>query len=414
MVLTLLGAIDYMREPTKDSSWFLDGQPKPSNKLPQRDFSFVLKEVLDSMQHDLESMVAGSTLHEQYMRFCQGVVEDIRSRGSEILPLTDFFVTPSASYWPEEGDPRLFAAGIISYSLRLREQPGRTSSELFHYLYRGWRSDLIHRRLKNHISYITKGLKHWSFTEFALTNFVPAALQLGFGSEFGWILCSTYLPPLADRISKLLERNDSEARATLNHLTTIFKLIMNGCIQQRSRWQTTIKGIHPLHRGIVAVGCQFWLSLVPAINGYVDRHPQDSVLIGDVNTALVTFAQETVRAFDGTYVGGCKTHPFHVIEAPYMKDAVVVMMNDVDKNWTLNITSDAAMQSASGKLSIGGFGARGLERTSVNLEQLWVCTLRDVLETARPHFEIGHPCSIPEIQRTSSTRSSRYFTDLFF
>jgi hypothetical protein len=164
----------------------------------------------------------------------------------------------------------------------------------------------------------------------------------------------------------------------------------------------------------VAVGCQFWLSLVPAIKGYVDRHPQDFVLIGDVNTALLTFAQETVRAFNGTYEGGCGKHPFDIIEAAYIKDAVVVMMNDVDKNWTLNITTDAAMQSTSGKLSIGGFGARGLERTSVNLEQLWVCTLRDVLETARPHFEIGHPYSLPNNLRTASARSCRYFTDLFF
>jgi hypothetical protein len=381
---------------------------------PRRDFSHVLKEVLDSMQHELESMVPRSPLHEQYMTFCQGVAEDIRSRGSEILPLTDFFMTPSVSYWPEEGDPKLFAAGIISYSLRLREHPGRTSSELVHYLYRGWRSDLIHGRLKNHVRYVTKGLKHWSFTEFALTTFVPVVLRVGFNSEFGWILCSTYLPPLADRITRLLERDESNGMVTFEHLSTILQIIANGCIKQYSRWQRSIKGIHPLHRGIVAVVCQFWLALVPAIKGYIDRHPDDSMAMDEANTALTAFAQRTVRTFSGTYERGLEGDLFDITEGPHVKDAASMMLNDVNRNWTLDQSTDVAMQAKSGLLSIGGFGTRDPDKTGMNLEKLWACALGEVLEMGRPFFETGSPCPLPVDMHGVPTEPRRYLRDLFF
>jgi hypothetical protein len=411
--MTLVGAIDSMRESSKGPSQLNDGNAKSGNRIARRDFSSVLKEVMDSMQRELELMTPGSVLHEQYVGFCQGVAEDIRSRGSEILPLTSFFVRSSAHYWPEEGDPKLFAAGIISYSLRLREQPGRTSSELFHYLYRGWRSDLINGRLKNHVVYVTKGMKHWAFTEFILTNFVPAALHAGFNSEFGWILPSTYLPPLADRASRLLERNDSEAQATLGYLANILKIIINGFAKHYSLWQTTIKGIHPLNRGIMAVACQFWLALVPAIKGYVERHANGAVIMDEVNVALNTFSQQTVRAFSSSCEGSCEVATFDVAEGPHVKNIVSLIMDD-HKNWSLDQAMDTAMLSASGRLSIGGFGVQETKRAGINLGQLWVCTLREVLEIGRPLFETGHPCPLPENLRDTSTEPSRSVPDLFF
>jgi hypothetical protein len=366
------------------------------------------------MQHELKAMEPGSMLHKQYMSFCQGVAEDIRSRGSEIAPLTDFFITPSIYYWPAEGDPKLFAAGMISYSLRLHDQSGRTSWELFHYLYRGWRSDLIHGRLKHHVSYIKKGLKHWSFTEFVLTDFVPAALRVGFHSDFGWILCSNYLPPLASRVSKILEREDSEARVTLDHLATILKSIMNGCMQQYALWQNTIRGIHPLHRGIVTAGCQFWLAVLPSVKGYVDRHSEDSMCIQDVNNALVTFAQETFRAFGNSYEEGWEAAPFDITEGQQIKDTAGVMAADCDKNWTLDQTMEGAMQSRRGVLSIGGYGVRNNEKPTVDLQKLWPCTLQEVLETGLPHFETQSPRLLPGNLHTASMSSHQFLADLIF
>ena len=413
--LTSIGAIDVMREASKGSTQFPDWSPNPTTGLPpKRDFSYVLREVLNSMQHELMAMKPGSIPHTQYLPFCQGVAEDIRSRGSEIAPLTEFFITPSNYYWPAEGDPKLFAAGMISYSLRLHDQSGRTSSELFHYLYRGWRSDLIHGQLKKHSSYIKKALKHWSFTEFAITDFVPAALHVGFNSDFGWIICSSYLPPLADRITKVLERDGPEARVALGHLGAVLKIIINGCMQEYARWQKTIKGIHPLHRGMVTVACQFWLALLPAIKGYIDRHPDSYVLIQDGNDSLTTFAQETIRAFSSIFEEGWEIATFDVTEGQQGKDAAAVMKSDCDRNWTLNQTVESAMQSKSGLLSIGGYGAREKEKPVVDLNKLWPSTLQQVLEAGRPHFETGSPCPLPTCLAAASASSHRFLGELFF
>jgi hypothetical protein len=405
----LLGAIDVMREALKGSTQSASWTPNPSSFPPKRDLSYMLREVLNSMQHELKAMDPGSTPHRQYLPFCQGVAEDIRSRGSEIASLTEFFITPSAYFWPAESDPKLFAAGIISYSLRLHDQTRRTSSELFHYLYRGWRNDLIHGHLKNHVRYVRKALKHWSFTEFALTDFIPAALHAGYSSEFGWIICSSYLPPLADRVSKILGRDGPESRTAIGHLDAVLKFIINGCMQQYTRKQKTIEGIHPLHRGIVTVGCQFWLALLPAIKEYVDRHPDASPLIQGVNDALTTFAQETVRAFNIPSEDVWEILPFEVARR-HGKQAADAMASDYEKNWSLDQPVESAMLSRSGMLSIGGYGARDNEKPTVSLHKLWPPTLQEVLETGRPHFEMGSPRPLP----SNSALSHRFLADIFF
>lgn len=411
--LTSIGVIDITRESSQSSTQALDWGTTTTNVFPKRDFSYLLKQVLNSMERELRAMGPKSPRHMQYLAFCQGIVEDIRSRGGGIIALTNFFVKPSTYYWPEEGDPKLFAASIVSYSLRLDKQTERLS-ELFHYLYRGWRNDFTHGLLQNHVGYIKKGLKHWPFTEFVLTEFLPAALYVGFNMNFGWILCSNYLPPLADRISKLLKRDDSQAIATFSHLATILKIIMNGCMQQYSRWKKTLKGFHPLHRGIVSVACQFWLALLPAVNEYVDRHPNDSVLTDDVNNALATFARETVWAFCLTSKDSWNVASFNIIQNRRVNDGVRVMVTDCCDNWTLNQTVEAAMRSKSGILSIGGYGASDRNKPTVNLEKLWPPTLQEVLETGRPHFETGLPRQLPVDIQPAATKPRRFLTGFAF
>lgn len=398
-----------MRETLKGSTQSIDRTPTSISFPPKSEFSYILTQVLNSMHHALKAMKPGSAPHMHYLPFCQGVAEDIRSRGSEIAPLTEFFITPSVYFWPAESDPKLFAAGMISYSLRLHDQTGRTSSELFHYLYRGWRNDLIHDHLKNHVRYVKKALKHWSFTEFTLTDLIPSALHAGFNSDFGWIICSSYLPPLADRVSKILDRDGPESGTAIGHLGAILKVIINGCMQQYTRRQRTIEGIHPLHRGIVTVGCQFWLALLPAIKGYIDRHPEASPLIQSVNNALTTFAQETVRAFNSIFEDVWEI-PLFEIARRHRKQAADSMANDYEANWTLDQPVESAMQSRSGVLSIGGYGARESEKPTVSLRKLWPPTLQQVLETGRPHFEMGSPCPLP----SSVALSHRFLANIFF
>jgi hypothetical protein len=401
-----------MRELSRTSFESVNGIFKVGNSTTKPDFSPVLKAIMDSMQRELEAMEPGSAIHQQYVRFCQRVAEDIRSRGSDILPLTDFFVKSSTCYWPEESDPKLFGASIVAYSFRLRDQPARTSAELSHFLYRGWRNDLLNSRLTYHVGYIAKGMKYWTFTKFVLSNFIPAALQVGFGVGFGWILLCTYLPPLAGRVSALLEKDDDEAAATLEHLSNILKIVVNGLMKQRIGTREEILGVHPLHRGVIAVTVQFWLALLPSITAYIGRHLDADVRIKEVNGALYSFAQQIIRQFNGTYGSNWanETDQFEVIEGPHEKSIVELITDDINSNWRLNLPLDAAMQSASGWLSIGGYSASERQRVDVSLEQLWGISLWEILEIGRPHFETGNPCSILKHESTNF----QYTPDLIF
>jgi len=350
------------------------------------------------MQSQLESMTPRSVGHIQYVEFSQSIISSIRARGSGIQPLRPFFGMESIAYWPDVSDPKLYTAGIISYALRLRDQPGKTSSELFHYLYSGWRNCLIIGQLDNHVAYIEKGMKYWDFMEFMLASFIPAALHIGFICPGGWIIPSTYLPALANQVRRLLERGGIQGSATFGHMIDILRIIMNGILTQNGNWQNSgsdILGIHPEHRGMISSACQFWLSVSPDMKTYLTSHPDDerAAFFEDVSGSLTSFAETTLCSFMDSamdFSGGSGNIGLFVLqEGPYMKNFVGIITDDVNNNWRLVGNLAEAMWSGTGWIEIySRASATGGHR--VDLAQLWGPPLLEVLEVGSSELEAGY------------------------
>lgn len=343
-------------------------------------YSHMLKQVMGSMQFHLEIMVPGTASHFKYLEFCQGVVSHIRSRASNIQPLTSYFTISSSKYWPEGSDPTLYAAGIVSYSLRLRDDdPGRVSAELFHYLWRGWQKDFINGQIQNHVSYIKKGLRHFEFLDFMLNNYMPAMLQAAFSSDCGWIMCSIYFPLLAKRIIRATEKLRSNTPSIVSSSIILVKAIINSLITQSLRWED-IRGTHPLNRGIIAIACQFWLSIIPSLQAYVQDFPDQRDSFDAISKALKGFSQYAIRRFEQGTNGGWSMEPLVFNEGPYVTNFVSMMLKDINAAWTTSPEGiEVAMAESSGWVEVvrSSLGDRGRHR--IDLSQFWGRTLIDVI-----------------------------------
>lgn len=333
------------------------------------------------MQEHLEIMIPGTVAHSKYLKFCQDVISHIRSRAGNIQPLTKYFMTTSTKYWPEESDPTLYAAGIISYCLRLGDdEPARVSSELFHYLWRGWRHDLIARQMQNHVAYISKGLTYFDFFEFMISNYVPAVIHVGFENDYGWVASSTYLPPLAKRIIRGLEQGSVKSTSVFRSSINLLKLIVNGIIKQSTK-QGTIKGVHPNNRGIISVTCQFWISIVPSLQAYVEDHADLQDIYQEVSNALVSFLLYAELIFSkGQGVGEWDVELLNVTEGPQVNDFVAMITSDINSSWSMGTgDTDGAMALSNGWIEILGSSSGGRTSHRVELDQIWGRTLLEVL-----------------------------------
>ena len=364
-----------------------------SEKERQSLLSRTLKCTMDSMQHRLESMIPQSKPHTEYVEFCQNVVSYLRAFTNNIQPVTDFFIRQSINYWPKGDDPHLYAAGIDSYSLRLNDQPGKTSFELFHYLYSGWKNDQMHHRLNNHATCVRKGMKNWSFTEFMLTNFVPATLLVAFNTSKGDVLPKIYLPLLAKRVPHYLQRNGLRGASTFTHLINLMKLMINGlstrAVNALSRvyhvangilpiFQDSEHGVHADHQGIMSIICQFWIAIRPALLDYVGVHPEEGKLFDEVASPLVDFFRKvTVYLSDPDNREGWDVNQLEVTTGEYVDRFVIALQEDIENHWELSRDFDAVRITATG----GG-------RTTVSLVE-GVSRLEDVLKLGMLQFGDG-------------------------
>jgi hypothetical protein len=367
-------------------------------------FSAMLKEVMESIKHHLEAMTPGSNELKEYVSFVQIIISILRSYASEIRPTLDFFSQPSAHYWPEDADPNLFAAGIISYSLRLIEHPRRTSPILFHYLYSGWRKDLVQCRVGRHMNYVKKGMKRSEFTNFLMTEFLPAVLHVGFHSIGGWVLCATYLPVLSNRIIKIFQKRNSEAASVFEHLVNILRIILNGI---SGRYVGTgFTGVNPDYQAIVGVACQFWLSVAVPMRQYADPYPEQRTLMGEVTAPLTRFIFQACQSHEDEFGAVLwEIERLEVKNGDHIENFVSSMTEDINGRWEVHRGSMGA--------DIGGTGAHEGNKTRVDFRQVIgvPSPLIQMLELALPTLELSPEDTIPSTLLVSADRLLR---DVYF
>lgn len=363
LVLILLGAVDIMRTTLLNQINVDLVLGNVSLKEAHTMFAAMLKQVMESMKNQLESMTPGSTEHLEYVKFIQPIASIIRSYASEIQPLLDFFVQSSAHYWPGDTDPNMYAAGVVSYSLRLAKDPSRTSPQLFHYLYNGWRQDLVQGRIKQHMNHVKKGMHHWEFTEFMLSEFMPAALHVGFRWAGGWALCATYLPVLSNRLIKILQEGDERATAASGHLVNLLTDIINELsVLHRS---VIVTGSNTLlnHLYIAHTVFQFWLSVALPIKVFASSQSNTSKTIDDIETSMMKLMSQACQIQDRESIQNLELAATgHVTRGVQFDKFVAVLMQDLDENWEV--------ANNGYEVEIGSTRARDNTKTKVNLAYL--------------------------------------------
>ncbi|RKF56176.1 putative mus7 mms22 family protein [Golovinomyces cichoracearum] len=278
-----------------------------TQKQARRHFSQMLGEVLKSMQKVLETLDPNTERHRIYLNFARSVITNIKRYASDFRHLTEFFIHPSAHYWPHDADPNLYVAGIVSYCVRLSKQPEKTSFELFYYLHNGWMNAVINDRLEEYTNYIEKGMKRKEFTQFMLSEFIPVILEVGFSMD-GWLLCNTFLPTIKYRIFRILETSGPDSAWALEQFLNILKIIYNGTSNLIKRFPNELRGAHPDHRGILAVLFQFWMQNSATIRQYMERHPHMTQSIRKITDPLTGFIFHALRSFERNEM--CQNYPF--------------------------------------------------------------------------------------------------------
>jgi hypothetical protein len=372
-------AINSMREIIRNLDY---GGFSSSNNFSKREtrnlFASSLKTSMELMQQQLEALTPHSKVHNAYVEFCQSVVKYIRSLASDIRPVADFFLRSSEHYWPEEDDPNLYASSITSYSLRLKDNPSRTSSELFHFLYRGWKNDMVHSRPQNHTMSVLKGMKHWEFTEFMLSNFIPAILRVGFDTPGASVLPKTYLPTVAKRVPRFLAKSGPEAGLTFKYLINILKIITNYVTSQTIDEWSDMNEVHRTHRGIFSVVCQFWISIIPALREYIGLHPEYSSIMGEITIPMNKFALGALHYFTTGVAGSWSADLLNITDGDSVKRFIVALQDDIQAYWRVY----------EGEIFIRANGARTNDDGGVKMSlKEGILPLFEVLSVGLPYFE---------------------------
>ena len=329
-----------MREIMKDSSHNGFAQ---SNNLSEKEiellFSSMLLQMMETMRECLESMICRTAEHRDYVAFCQEITSEIRSQGSDIRPLIQFFTRPSLHYWPDMSDPNLYRAGLVSYIIRLTEEPSnKTSNALFHFLYSGWKNQATGGIVRKHRHLIREGMKHWVFVNFMLTEYVPATICVGFNTPGVWILNIAYLSVLATQITKRLEGNHPiQVKATFKYTLNLMKVIMNGLLDLNSR--ATLHCMEDLEydRGMMSIVCQFWLAVETPMKNYAsNQNAEDRSMLDEILGAFENVRSQMLLRMRYTGHGDWGVAPFDITVGKYTQRFASIIKEDVELSWTVS------------------------------------------------------------------------------
>lgn len=254
------------------------------------------------------------------------------------------------------------------------------------------------------MNYVKKGMKRPEFTHFLMTEFLPAALHVGFHSIGGWVLCATYLPALSNRIIKIFQKKDAEAAVVFNHLVNILRIILNGISE--SYVGTGFTGVDLDYQAIVSVTCQFWLSVGLPMRQYAGPYPEKRTLMGEVTGPLTRFIFQACQPCEDEFGPVLwEIERLEVTNGDHIESFVSSITEDIKGRWEVHRGHMGA--------DIGGTGAHEGSKTRVDFKQAVgdPPPLIRILELALPTLELSPEDTIPSALLVSADRLLR---DVYF
>jgi len=271
-----------------------------SVKSAKKRHGFKLRTLMDAMQQRLEKMTPGSEEHTKYVSFVQPIIAHIRSHADSLQPLTFFFNQEAIYYWQDAHDPRLCVSIITSYCLKIVQSPDKIWA-LMEYLCLETTGALAAGKVAQHVGHIEQSLLNWTFAKFMLNLYVPAIIKFGFQTDDCWVFASVYLPAIANRVKRLLEKGGPEGALAFQYVVQILEMIIDEMIlRSKGQYDENIRGIHPQNRGMNAVVCKFWLSIIQNLRFYVVHNPDMATATGfkPIDWRLAKFGQLAMDAFE--------------------------------------------------------------------------------------------------------------------
>ncbi|KAJ3496412.1 hypothetical protein NLG97_g2678 [Lecanicillium saksenae] len=223
--------------------------------------SKALKLVMEQMKDDLKTTSSQPVTHVAYVGFARRIISLIRTHGSEICTLDNFYYQISKDYSPSADDPQLQVAAMVSYGLRLREGDMRVVQQVFFFLFNNFKMALISDSLKEEKKMLRKGMaEDRGITRFVFGKMLPAIIQAAASKAIAYPLLDLYLWAVKNRLRRFTTTY-SFTDADLSGLKDVLQSILNGIdgwIMEQA--PLTVVKLHTL-RSFFAVANLLWPSI---------------------------------------------------------------------------------------------------------------------------------------------------------
>ena len=213
-------AISTMRSSIRDAGPNL-------KRILTAEHSKALKLVMEQMKEDLKATSSQPVTHVAYVAFIRRIISLIRTHGSEICTLDNFYYQISKDYSPSIEDPQLQVAAMVSYGLRLREGDTKVVQQVFFFLFNNFKMALISDSLKEEKKMLRKGMSQdRGITQFIIGKMIPAIIDATAGKEIAYPLLDLYVQAIRNRL-KQSATTYNLSEADLPGVMAIVRAILN-------------------------------------------------------------------------------------------------------------------------------------------------------------------------------------------
>jgi hypothetical protein len=172
-------------------------------KVQRQGYAHILSAVMQSMKKDIKLLrINPGAESSSYVAFVQEIIGMIKSHGVNICAVDHFFTEPSADYSPPALDPRLHAAGIVAYGIRLAEGESTASPQLFHYLYQNFKIALTNGKLEDECAIVCKAMRHPGVLSFVVSQMLPSIILAMRQNMHVWPLLGLFAAATTQRLGE--------------------------------------------------------------------------------------------------------------------------------------------------------------------------------------------------------------------
>ncbi|KAF5133708.1 Protein mms22 [Metarhizium anisopliae] len=191
------------------------------------EYSAALKVMMDQIKDDLKNGTHTSNEHDGYVVFIQGVISLVKTYGSDICAVDNYFCQISKEYSPSAEDPQLKVANLKSYGLRLQDGDARIGQSLFHLLFNNAKFSIFNGKLTEEVHMLGKGMSNSGVKTFIVSKMLPSIIHASFKENDAFPLLDIYVEALALCLSGKaipLELSADDAPA----ICTLLQAMLNG------------------------------------------------------------------------------------------------------------------------------------------------------------------------------------------